>query len=66
MDRVVAGPGSVLTLGERLRTFARVLRRYGVRGVWKALQNEREFYGAVLAGKLGYALYWARRPEARA
>jgi SAM-dependent methyltransferase len=65
MDRVVTGPGSVLTLGERLRTFARVLRRYGVRGAWKALQNEREFYGAVLAGKLGYALYWAQRAEAR-
>lgn len=64
-DRVVRRPGSVLTLGERLRTVARVLRRYGPRGVWKALENERRFQGAVLAGKLGYALYWAQRPEAR-
>jgi SAM-dependent methyltransferase len=61
-DRDVKAPGGVLTLGERLRTVARVLRSYGARGVWKALENERVFYRAVLAGKLGYALYWAQRP----
>ena len=62
-DRVVRGPGSVLTLRERLRTLARVLRRYGLRGAWKALENERAFRRAVLAGKLGYSLYWAQRAE---
>jgi SAM-dependent methyltransferase len=63
-DRDVRGPGAVLTLAERLRTLVRVVRRYGLRGVWKALENEREFYAAVVAGKIGYALYWARRAEA--
>ena len=62
-ERDVPGPGSVLTLPERLRTLARVLRRFGLRGAWKAMQNERAFYRAVLAGKIGYALYWGRRPE---
>jgi SAM-dependent methyltransferase len=64
-DRDVGGPFAVLTLVERLRTLGRVLRRYGPRGAWKALENERAFYAAVLGGKIGYALYWARRAAAR-
>jgi SAM-dependent methyltransferase len=59
--RDVPGPGQVLTLPERIRTLARVVRSHGVAGVRKALENERVFYRAVLAGKLGYALYWAKR-----
>jgi SAM-dependent methyltransferase len=64
-DRDVGGPGAVLTLGERLRTLARVVARHGLRGVAKALANERAFYRAVRAGKIGYALYWGQRAEAR-
>ena len=46
------------------RTALRVARPYGVRGVLKAFENERVFFRAVLDGKLGYALYWGRRPTA--
>lgn len=63
-ERDVTGPGEVLTLPERIRTLARVVRFHGFAGVLKALENERVFYRAVLGGKLGYALYWARRPAA--
>lgn len=63
-DRDVSRPGAVLTLFEKARTALRVARRYGVHGVLKAFENERVFFRAVLDGKLGYALYWGRRPTA--
>lgn len=63
-DREVTHPGAVLTTGERLRTVWRILVRYGLRGVLTALRNERLFYRTVRAGRLGYGLYWGRRPEA--
>lgn len=59
-DRDVEHPRQVLTVAERLRTIARIVRRYGPRGVVTALANERAFYRAVLSGKLGYGLYWGR------
>lgn len=65
-DRDVSGPGSVLTLGERLTTVGRILQGYGPRGLWTALRNERIFYNAVRAGKIGYGLYWGSRPLATA
>ena len=60
-DRDVAGPGQVLTLGERLRTVWRILLRFGLRGVLTVLRNERLFYRTVLNGDLGYGLYWGER-----
>lgn len=63
-DRQVAGPNDILTTAERLRTVWRLLRRYGPRGVFTALRNERKFYRAIVAGQLGYGLYWGVRPEA--
>jgi len=64
IDRDVSGPGAVLTLGEKARTAVRVARRYGIAGIRRSFENERAFYRAVLDGKLGYALYWGRRPAA--
>lgn len=64
VDRTVRGPGAVLTPMEKARTAVRIARRFGLAGVRKAFENERAFYRAVLDGKLGYALYWARRPAA--
>lgn len=61
-DRDVRRPGAVLTPIETARTALRVARRYGLAGVRKAFENERAFYRAVLDGKLGYSLYWGRRP----
>jgi SAM-dependent methyltransferase len=61
-DRDVSGPGKVLTLPERLRTVWRIAKRHGLRGLATALYNERVFYRAVLDRKLGYGLYWGRRP----
>lgn len=63
-DREVCCPFLILTPGERLRTMVRLLLRHGVRGVRKALRNENAVFGAVKAEKLGYGLYWGRRPEA--
>jgi len=62
VDRRVRGPGAVLTPFEKAWAALRVARRFGVAGIRKAFENEREFYRAVLDGKLGYALYWGRRP----
>lgn len=61
--RDVQGPGQVLTLSERGRTVWRILLEHGMAGVWTALVNERRFYDAVRAGKLGYGLFWAKKPE---
>ena len=60
--REVTGPGDILTAGERVRTVWRIFCRYGFRGVFTALRNERAFYRAVLDGSLGYGLYWGVRP----
>ncbi len=62
-DRAVCCPAMILTPAERLRTMARLVPRHGLKGVVKALQNERALFRAVRAEKLGYGLYWGRRPE---
>ena len=56
-DREIKNPAEVLTLPERMTTLAKVLRRYGIRGVVKAFENEKIFYRAVLSGKIGYCLF---------
>jgi len=61
-DREVRKPSQVLSLTERLGTAARIYRRYGMRGVWKVFENERVFYRAVRAGKLGYCLFKGVKP----
>jgi SAM-dependent methyltransferase len=61
-DRDVPSHSRVFTLGERLRTLVRVVSKHGIRGAITALQNERIFYKAVLSGKLGYCLFWGRKP----
>lgn len=62
LDRVQDDPRDLLTQRERLRTGLRVARRFGLGGVRRALENERLVRTAVLEGKLGYGLYWAKRP----
>ncbi len=64
--RTVRSPSGVLTAAERLRTVWRIAARHGPTGVAKALQNERAFFRAIRSGKIGYALYWGRRPGVRA
>ncbi len=64
--REVRSPSGVLTAPERLRTVWRIAVRHGLSGVVKVLQNERAFFRAVRSGKIGYALYWGRRPGGRA
>lgn len=61
-DRVVPRHSAVLSLPEKVVTAGRIARTYGVGGVLKAFENEREFYGAVLDGKLGYCLYRGVKP----
>lgn len=64
-DREVTGPNDILTTAERIRTVWRILRRYGPQGVFTALRNERLFHRTILAGHLGYGLYWGIRPGVR-
>jgi SAM-dependent methyltransferase len=56
---------AVLTRRERFRTAVSVAREFGLAGVRRALENERVLRRAVHDGKLGYGLYWGRRPCAR-
>jgi hypothetical protein len=42
-----------LTLAEQLRTFGRIYKLYGVRGIFKILYNELIFFRTVRAEKLG-------------
>jgi hypothetical protein len=60
---MVCCPSMILTPGERLRTMLRLVSRHGLKGVVKVLQNENALFRAVRAEKLGYGLYWGRRPE---
>lgn len=62
-DREVPRHTAVLSLPEKVLTAGQIARPYGVGGVLKAFENEREFYRAVLDGKLGYCLYQGVKPE---
>jgi ubiquinone/menaquinone biosynthesis C-methylase UbiE len=61
-DRTVRHPSRILGPWERLLAVRRLARRYGLQGVWKAFRNEKALVDAVRSGKLGYGLYWGRRP----
>jgi ubiquinone/menaquinone biosynthesis C-methylase UbiE len=56
-DRDVKHWFFTMTIPEKLRTMGRILAEYGLPGVATVMKNEREFYKAVLAGKLGYSLF---------
>jgi len=57
VDRDVKHWLLVLTLAEQLRTFGRIYKLYGVRGIFKILHNELIFFRTVRAEKLGYCLF---------
>ncbi len=63
-ERQVRAPSRILSLRERLRLSRRIVAGHGLAGLAKAFENERRFFRAVRAGKLGYGLYWGRRPGA--
>ncbi|MCP4132087.1 MAG: methyltransferase domain-containing protein [bacterium] len=56
-DRDVKHHSKVLSLRERLPLLKNILSHYGLKGVFKALKNEKIFYKAIIDGKLGYGLY---------
>jgi SAM-dependent methyltransferase len=56
-DRKVRNYKNVMTLSEKLRTAYRILKLYGIKGVYKVFENEKIFYKAILNGELGYALF---------
>lgn len=41
----------------KVRTLKRILQKHGIRGVTKAMENEKIFFNAVMDGKIGYGLY---------
>lgn len=57
-DRDVQDFQSLLSNGERFRMLRRILTHFGLRGLWNAHRNEREFIKTVTRGELGYGLYW--------
>lgn len=62
-DRNVKNYKSVLTLTEKLRTAYRIMKLYGIKGVFKVFENEKIFYQTVLNGELGYALFKGIKKE---
>lgn len=56
-ERDVAKPSQVLSLLERIRTVGRVYDRFGLKGIFRALENEKLFYRAIMDGKIGYGLF---------
>jgi hypothetical protein len=46
-----------MTIKEKLITFGRIFKKYGFKGVFTILRNEKFFWKTVLSGKLGYALF---------
>lgn len=56
-DRKVKNYSGVMTLDEKLRTVYRIFKQYGIKGIYKAFENEKIFYKTILDNKLGYALF---------
>jgi ubiquinone/menaquinone biosynthesis C-methylase UbiE len=46
-----------MTIMEKLITMKRIFSKYGLRGVFTIMKNERIFYKTILEGNLGYALF---------
>ncbi len=56
-DRDVKHWFFTMSIPEKLGTMARIFGKYGLKGVFTVMTNERVFYRTVLQGKLGYALF---------
>ena len=56
-NRNVKSYKSVMMLTEKIRTAYRIMKLYGIKGVFKVFENEKIFYQTVLNGELGYALF---------
>jgi SAM-dependent methyltransferase len=56
-DRDVKHWFFTMTIKEKLNTMSRIYSRYGIKGIFTILKNERVFYKTILEGKLGYALF---------
>jgi ubiquinone/menaquinone biosynthesis C-methylase UbiE len=56
-DRDVHHYSKILSIRERLPLIWRIFNLYGLKGIMKALENEKIFYKTILDGKLGYCLY---------
>lgn len=56
-DREVNKHTEVFTLSERITTLLRIINKYGIKGAFKIIENEKIFYQAVKDGKIGYCLY---------
>lgn len=51
-----------MTVREKIRTMIRILKEYGIKGIFMALKNEQVFYKKmILGGALGYALFEGKK-----
>ncbi|MEI7661483.1 MAG: class I SAM-dependent methyltransferase [Bacteroidota bacterium] len=56
-NRKVTHYRDVMSPKEKAITAYRIFTKYGIKGVVKVFQNESEFFKAVIAGEIGYALF---------
>ncbi|MEI7594165.1 MAG: methyltransferase domain-containing protein [Bacteroidota bacterium] len=56
-DRDVKHWFFTMTIREKLITMSRIFSKYGLKGIFTIMKNERIFYKTILSGKLGYALF---------
>ena len=64
-DRDVAHYREIYSFGEKLQLGKQLMKRFGRAAVETVRKNEEVFYAAVEAGKLGYGIYFGRKPNAK-
>jgi ubiquinone/menaquinone biosynthesis C-methylase UbiE len=56
-DRIVKDHKSLMSIHEKVRTTFRIYNKYGLKGIFKAFENEKYLFKCILNGELGYALF---------
>lgn len=60
-NRKVKHYRNVMDIKEKAITVLRIFKKYGIKGVVKAFQNEKYFFKAVINEEIGYALFKAEK-----
>ncbi len=56
-DRKVTSYKRVMTIPEKTRTVFRIMKQYGIKGIFKVFENEKIFFKTIFNGELGYCLF---------
>lgn len=60
-DRRVDHYTDIFTISEKMMTAKKIMKKYGREATFNASENEKIFYQAVIAGKIGYAVIYGRK-----